>query len=36
MGVFLEVEMRGILEVQGVESPGGEPDRAKVEVLEVR
>ena len=35
-GLFLEVEIRDILEVQRVKSNGGETERAKCEVLEVR
>ena len=36
MGVLLEVEIGDISEVQGVKSQGGESERAKDEVLEVR
>jgi len=36
IGVLLEVEIRGISEVLGVKSQGGESERAKGKVLEVR
>ena len=36
MSVLLESEIRGVSEDQGVENEGGESNRAKGEVLEVR
>jgi len=35
-GILLEVEIRDILEIQGMKSQDGESERAKGEVLEVR
>ena len=36
MGVFLEAEIRGISEFQVMKSQGGELERVKGEVFEVR